>query len=432
MMQDFPPCAIRIWMLKLQNGATLSINAIAGLLHSLPLDESRNAVNIALKAGILVPAAMGKHRRIKVGFCQKLSSLPTSKSDPYCYECHLPDSGSELLIRCSACQRSFHGTCQRRNPQKPNYEVPSNQGQPHRFPLNESDLEDELMGEEIDEGHTLETPAPLIETNNNTYEFDCGVITPFKCEYNDDEVLFVCEKLAPERMRKHVEKIKKEPDLQDSSSLSSGELEQQMCTACRLLELRQLHNPPHMTREELCFLLSASFAVHRSWLDTDVQRYMAKNLKACDIALIKRLLFHNEILGVSKISDNIAAKKYNYLMEFLVDLLDLQHNIGVFFGAQCKEYEATKWLLRDVTHDIREIRSCSDCFRYSIEPNKSPFWFAKPCLQRHELVYAKHGHTSSDQTQQIRREVFWWLPFARIGPCTSYFVHRHGYLALRN
>lgn len=58
--------------------------------------------------------------------------------------------------------------------------------------------------------------------------------------------------------------------------------------------------------------------------------------------------------------------------------------------ANTTEMESTKWLIRDITHDISEIRRCPDCFRYSHE-KQSSVWFAKPCVQRHELVYAKHS-----------------------------------------
>lgn len=46
--------------------------------------------------------------------------------------------------------------------------------------------------------------------------------------------------------------------------------------------------------------------------------------------------------------------------------------------------------MRDLTHEICEIRRCADCFRYSYE-QASSLWFAMPCIQRHELVYAKHS-----------------------------------------
>lgn len=45
--------------------------------------------------------------------------------------------------------------------------------------------------------------------------------------------------------------------------------------------------------------------------------------------------------------------------------------------------------MRDVTHDLAEIGRCPDCYRYS-NHKKSKGWFCKPCVQRHELVFAKH------------------------------------------
>lgn len=51
--------------------------------------------------------------------------------------------------------------------------------------------------------------------------------------------------------------------------------------------------------------------------------------------------------------------------------------------------DSTKWLVRDITHDLAEIGRCPDCYRYSNQ-KKSKGWFCKPCVQRHELVFAKH------------------------------------------
>lgn len=71
---------------------------------------------------------------------------------------------------------------------------------------------------------------------------------------------------------------------------------------------------------------------------------------------------------------------YIYIVYFII----------IYFLASSTEMESTKWLIRDITHDISEIRRCPDCFRYSHE-KQSSVWFAKPCVQRHELVYAKHS-----------------------------------------
>lgn len=62
----------------------------------------------------------------------------------------------------------------------------------------------------------------------------------------------------------------------------------------------------------------------------------------------------------------------------------------MFSTANSMEMEATKWMVRDIAYDLAEIRRCPDCFRHSHEKH-SNVWFAKPCVQRHELVFAKHS-----------------------------------------
>lgn len=55
------------------------------------------------------------------------------------------------------------------------------------------------------------------------------------------------------------------------------------------------------------------------------------------------------------------------------------------------ESDASKCLITNVTHDLLEISRCPDCFRNSSERNQCDLWFAKPCFQRHELVFAKQN-----------------------------------------
>ena len=68
----------------------------------------------------------------------------------------------------------------------------------------------------------------------------------------------------------------------------------------------------------------------------------------------------------------------------------MQNKLNFFssLAAFGTEFEATKWLVRDIAHDLGEIRRCADCFRYSHEQS-SLVWFSMPCFQRHELVFAK-------------------------------------------
>ncbi|XP_017106389.2 zinc finger MYND domain-containing protein 11 [Drosophila bipectinata] len=385
MRSDFPPLAIRIWMHKLKKGVALPAATLEKcLLNKMSSDAASLSVANACERGILVPRTEGtRSKRVSLAFCQKLSSLTIPANDPYCYECHLPGD----LKECPACIRTFHESCRRKDPEKPNYCVPSDKGQPYRLPQNESDEEDENPTEDFPQ---TPTPEPLLDHNSNINEGHVTSDTPAFLKHEslewDDDVFFVSERKGS-RQRKQAN-VKDEHQTNLDSDTSS---ELEYCTRCRLLKMASLHNPPQLDKQELASLLKYSWGTHHSWLDRDVSKYMAKNWNDRDRALVKRILFKTKILGVADIERNIASKKYIYLTEFLVDLLDLQHNIAVFYGPKSVEYTATKWLLRDVTHDIREIRKCPDCFRYSNEANLSSLWFAKPCLQRHELVFAKQA-----------------------------------------
>lgn len=352
-------------------------------------DEASQAVDAAIQVGILEPKGKviySKGKRISLCFSQKLSGHQISaENDPYCFECHLP--GKEAVIKCLFCVRSFHAACIRKNPRRPNYSVPSDKGQTYRFPLNESDMEEEAGNEE-----TIQNEPPTLEQDTTSYELDYNSnihVTPQdslkrEAESSSDDIFFVSEQ--PARQRRRCSPVKSEEI--PSEPINN---EQELCTPCRLSRLADLLNPPHMSVEELNCLLGYSWQKHHSWVKKDVRKYMTKHWNTQDGNLVKIALFRNDILGLSDIAHSIENKKYKHLSELLIDLLDLQHNIGVFFGTTSEEFNATKWLLRDITHDIREINRCSDCYRHSNESNRSAFWFAKPCTQRHELVYAKQS-----------------------------------------
>lgn len=336
------------------------------------------SVKIATERGILVTNKDAKVRRPTLKFCQKLTSLPRLASDPYCYECHLPGD----LKTCVSCDRSFHDECQRKDPEKPNYLVPSDKDQPYQFPLS---VPDQDRNPSVEVAPTP-APQPLLDHNSNIEQESPQTPHFFKHEnYEyDDDVFYVSEQKG---VRQRTQPTVKNEQVPSSDTDASSELE--MCTCCRLLKLAAIRNPPQLDKKELACLLSKVWRDSYSWVSTDVTTYMAEHWKNRDIALVKRILFKTEILGLADIKRNIEAEKYTYLMEFHVDLLDLQHNIAVFFGHQAEEYEPTKRLIRDVSHYIQEIRKCVDCFRYSNEANLSKMWFAKPCTQRHELVFAK-------------------------------------------
>ncbi|KAH8365064.1 hypothetical protein KR084_000360 [Drosophila pseudotakahashii] len=381
MANDFPPLAIRIWMHKLKKGVAQPAAVLErSLLNFMSGEAASLSVKNATERGILVPRVVGvRAKRLTLTFSQKI--LPSSSADSYCFECHLPG----VVKKCASCERCFHEACQRKDPEQPNYSVPSDKGQPYRFPVSESDMEPRGSVQNLEAAQTP-TPKPLLDHNSNINQDSMANTEFFKHESPewDDDVFFVSEQKGA-RQRKQA-RIKDE--LQPSLDSDEGS-DLERCTRCRLLALAALLNPPQLEKQELGCLLRYSWDKHYSWISMDVTKYLAKHWNERDTTLIKRILFKTKILGLSDIEQNIEAEKYTYLAEFLMDLLDLQHNIAVFFGPKSVEYNATKWLLRDVTHDIREIRRCPDCYRYSNEASLSELWFAKPCLQRHELVFAK-------------------------------------------
>lgn len=351
-------------------------------------DEASQAIDAAIRVGILEPkrkVLYNKNKRISLCFSQKLEERQiSSENDPYCFECHL--TGNYAVKKCLFCVRSFHAECIRKNPRRPNYPVPSDKGQTYRFPLNESDMEEEASGEKV-----IPNEPSIVEQDTTSYELDYNSNineTPHdslkrEADSSSDDIFFVSEQ--PARQRKRCSPSVKSEEIPNETNNN----EQELCTPCRILRLADLLNPPHMSVEELNCLLGYSWQKHHSWMKNDVRKYMSKHWNSHDTNLVKIVLFKNDVLGLSDIAHSIENKKFKHLSELLIDLLDLQHNIGVFFGTSSEEFNATKWLIRDITHDIREISRCSDCYRHSNEYNQSPFWFAKPCTQRHELVYAK-------------------------------------------
>ncbi|KAH8298537.1 hypothetical protein KR044_009941 [Drosophila immigrans] len=389
MVIGLTPGVLLCWMDKLKNGSNISNKMLERcLLSILSEGEAIKAVEDAVNVGVLVSKQNTNGKRNSLSLTQKLSKQK-AKIDPYCFECHLPNSGP--VQKCIMCIRSFHVECQRKNPRRPNYSVPSDRCQQYRFPLNESDMEESSDEDASQSGSvTMETQGSQKDT---PYELDCNsninIVSqnPLKHEPDSsDDVCFVSEQ--PGRKQKHSSTYVKS----EESPHNEANNELQLCTPCRLLKLADFLNPPHMSIEELNYLLNYSWHTHHTWVQRDVRKYMAKNWSDRDATLVKNLLFVNDVLGISDIAQSIEANKFKLLSEFLVELLDLQHNMGIFFGTKCEEFNATKWLLRDITHDLREISRCSDCYRHSNESSRSAFWFAKPCTQRHELVYAKqHG-----------------------------------------
>ncbi|XP_004525063.1 zinc finger MYND domain-containing protein 11 isoform X2 [Ceratitis capitata] len=402
-----------------------------------------DTIQNAIHDGILKPAHQNNAGSSRVPRVLRLPNPEEIKNyshDFYCFECHLPG----MLIHCRQCPRSFHRLCYRKDPDKPNYTVPSGKFQKHRPPAFSSDTDNESDAEGTVHGSTSfdyesdvrasssllqldlgsmnswsqqrfiedvtvdSTSSPLQAEMNNTEDDNmnttsastsCGVLNSRNKLYGEEfdsesktkvEVVCLGEIRPPTRKRPRTTtsnvSYKSEICVNDEP-----ESDVELCTCCRLLKTAELRHPPNMQKDELSYLIDFTFERNRSWVSNDVQDYMeALKLPKRMKSIVNKLLFKFPDVTLTNIAAKLKGLRYNLLTEFIVDILDLQHNIGVFFGPHSTEMEATKWMVRDIAYDLAEIRRCPDCFRHSHEKHSS-VWFAKPCVQRHELVFAKHS-----------------------------------------
>lgn len=449
MYRKAQPDCLRYFLSKLSSGSSSSaqVEELARVLVEVGNYEKSLAsetVQNALKDGILKPVL---HNNAGSSRVPRLLRLPKQKEilennshDFYCYECHLPGA----LTHCRQCSRSFHRLCYRKEPERPNYTVPSGKFQKNRPPAFSSDTDadsdaDDTVQEntsfdyesdvrisssllQIDTGSTnsggqqrfteeitVDSTSSPIQTDLNNIEDEVANTsnaTKIGTELNRNQKIYredfeiesktkvevVCMGEIRPPTRKRPRTLTSNLSYKSEIGLNE-ELESdfELCTCCRLLKTAELRHPPNMRPDELSYLIDFTFERNRSWVSNDVQSYLESiKIPVGVISDVSKLLFKFPEKHLDSIAAKLKEMQYNLLTEFFVDVLDLQHNIGVFFGPNSMEMEATKWMVRDIAYDLAEIRRCPDCFRHSHEKH-SNVWFAKPCVQRHELVFAKHS-----------------------------------------
>ncbi|XP_075149321.1 zinc finger MYND domain-containing protein 11-like [Haematobia irritans] len=323
---------------------------------------AEETIVLALSDGLLIPVYASSCGVVDSKIVRLPNSAEVKRKSPhdwYCYECHLPGQ----LENCIECRRSFHRLCYREKPDRPNYAIPSTKTQ------------------------VISVPDPVSASTNIDLEALMSAATaPDKRNNRPQEIVDheVCNDVSHPNQCSSASKQSKK-----AFSSNEGKQNHDLCTCCRLLKRVNKKNTPNLPSSELCHLLNYTFSTNRQWLTHDIREYLNfRSLNIKEMGLVSALMLYST-LTMDDIDFKIQRKCYNSLTEFFVDLLDIQHNFGVFFGPYSTEMESTKWLIRDVAHDLSEIRHCPDCFRHSQE-KVSSIWFAIPCAKRHKLVYAKH------------------------------------------
>lgn len=332
----------------------------------------------ALRDGLLMPVSASvssprtprtlvpELKRLRLPTLEEIQDSNTH--DLYCYECHLPG----MLEECRKCWRSFHRLCYRKNPERPNYAVPSSRIQKNRLPAFSSDTESEnddvgtvrcstALGYDSDiransslmqlDQNSTASWTPQHQTNapeenlhneslssntaaapNNTFETEGKPLLDDLESKTKVEVVCIGEIRPPNRQRPNTTAS----SISYKSEISPNEEDEhdlELCTSCRLLKRADLRNPANLQADELCHLVNFTFSYNREWLTHDVRTYLeAMRANANEIEIVSRLILHSRLIALDDVAEKLARKEYSFLMEFLVDLLDIQHTVGVFFG----------------------------------------------------------------------------------------------------
>lgn len=331
---------------------------------------AKETIAHALSDGLLMPVSPlneGSSPRPRTGVAElKRVRLPNSQEvrvnsshDWYCYECHLPGA----LSNCIQCWRSFHRLCYRKNPERPNYAVPSSKKQKNRLPAFSSDTESDSSTMQ-ERGSTIMDSETEIRANSSLMQVDNNQKSPTISTGNVDnpisprslittsssyiiqaepkplvddleskvEVVCLGEVRPPNRRRPNTT-ASNVSYKSEVSFTNDDEQDLDLCTGCRLLKRANLNNPPNLQADELSHLINYTFSYNREWLNQDVREYLnSQLLNVKEINLVNHLLLYSPIKRLNDIETKMKRHEYSLLTEFLVDLLDIQHNIGVFFG----------------------------------------------------------------------------------------------------
>ncbi|XP_055641801.1 zinc finger MYND domain-containing protein 11 isoform X2 [Toxorhynchites rutilus septentrionalis] len=340
-------------------------------------------------------------------------SFPDEHPDVYCYECHREGN----VLKCVRCVRVFHRRCVKtiadKYSQMEKFTTKYKRVNIVTFGFSEtSNRENRTMissapvNSNGNQNYNPISTSPVDANENNTaslvdpssaravkYEEDSDVKQEHLIdELSSDEPQFTGVIRPPNRRledRINTPTVKPE----DHGIVDSAELIYRYCYPCRQAHGNQ-YNTPTMSQAELNYLLKFVVEEYKSWLpdDTYSPTKLFNNRNPSpevidNMELCKKMLLRIPA-SVDIIQQKVSNVEYKTLEEFGTDIQDIAHNIAIIHGANSLEYDAVMYFVTDCMYDLHEIRQCPDCFRHSNEKAESD-WFARPCITRHELVFAK-------------------------------------------
>ncbi|KRT79504.1 hypothetical protein AMK59_6388 [Oryctes borbonicus] len=288
--------------------------------------------------------------------------IPTELTTPqgdgkdwYCIECHLAGD----VTPCKCCHRVFHAECSRnvRLKQKVfqcvmQYKV-----------VNASSIHDTTP-------NTSATDSELNESNSNS------ILS------NDEDKMLEIEDSENNSLNQEIK-------ADDTNIKTNFIYDESICSICNL---HRLDEKSDLTKEELNHLLGFIMDRIRSWLPSNITHTMDPEQKyewtdKEDLAWRATQLFYQHMdMGVMQLK--LQSSEYRNTIEFIADVMTIQHNVAIFHGMESQEYGAAELMIRDTCHDVSELKTCIDCYKHSNEKINNK-WFCLPCRRPHKLVWAK-------------------------------------------
>ncbi|XP_058821209.1 zinc finger MYND domain-containing protein 11 [Topomyia yanbarensis] len=340
-------------------------------------------------------------------------SFPDEHPDVYCYECHLEGN----VLKCAGCLRVFHRGCVRSSTDK-QLELERFTSKYKRVNISAFGISDGVNREIRSVSPSAATTPDLTVTNSSEADANKNHVISvnldiskkmvkseldpsgvkqedFKEELLVDEPHFVgVIRLPDRRLEERLNTPTVKPEDRGNSIMDSDEFIHRYCFPCRQVHGNQYNTPPNLSQAELNYLLKFVIDQYKSWLPDDTYsptKLFNNRSRVSEVVdnmeLCKALLLRSSVT-LDVIEQKIDNSSYTTLEEFSGDIQDIAHNIAIIHGANSLEYNAVMYFVTDCIYDLYEIRQCPDCFRHSNE-KAEPDWFARPCVTRHELVFAK-------------------------------------------
>ncbi|KAL9927611.1 uncharacterized protein ACN427_001620 [Glossina fuscipes fuscipes] len=382
------------------------LNNVAGYSSNAAVDTATNAIDDGF---LIVGKEMRSSKKLRREERYRLplpEDVSASSYDFYCYECHLPG----MMEHCRECTRSFHRMCCPKNLWQAMYMRSNSQELSNISSFADLTISPTTSNDvRVSPSHTfLKSMKNRLDTNTEKYNAPekLSKQNSNNCNVSEEDVDIEteCEEdLVDPKNGTGGNCSTVVTNVFNKSLLEEHLINDDLCVACQLLKCPDLRNLPNTHADKLCRLIGYAYERNRQEgeLRDTITDLKEMNISKTEFHVAKRLLHISSTHRFSMVKENIEKRKYNSPMEFFVDLLDIQHSVGVYFGHKSAEFKSFNLFLRNIFSDLLEIKRCPDCFLYSNEKHM-PIWYPKPCIPHLESVLVECSDLKYQPAKVIR------------------------------